>query len=94
MMYRATHIYILMSALINLMTANCLSQEENRQYRWLRVTASALIVVAPVFFLAGFFHEPPAYLINRPFSFWGVTALLAGVLLLSTLNLRLFKKDS
>lgn len=94
MMFRATHIYILMSALVNLMTGNYLRNNSVKSFVKFRRLASSLILVAPFLFFVAFIVEPPSYLIERPISFWGVVALLAGVLLHSLLNLKWLTKNA
>ena len=88
MMYRATHIYILMSALINLMTANYLFHSHDFSFHFLKKIASACILISPLLFTIAFFYESGEYLINRPVSFWGVILLLGGVMLHALLNFR------
>ena len=86
MMFRATHIYLLMSALLNLMAGNGLRSHPVRHVVQLQKLASLLILIAPFLFFAAFIIEPPSYMLERPISFWGVVALLSGVLLHSALN--------
>jgi len=88
MMFRATHIYILMSALINLMTWNYLRHYAIRNYVKVRALASILILMAPFLFLAAFIVEPPTYQIERAITISGVVVLLTGVLLHSLFNLK------
>lgn len=88
MMFRSTHIYLLMSALINLMTGNYLLHAKQTSYSMLTKLASLLIVITPVLFFAAFFIEPQGYAIERPVSFWGVVFLVAGVLLHALLNVK------
>ena len=92
MMYRSMHIYILMLSLINLMAANYLSFEKCENKRVIKIAASSLILVAPFLFFIGFIFEPPSYLIVRPYSFWGVIALLVGVMVHSVLNFKKIKQ--
>lgn len=91
MMYRATHIYILMSALLNLMTGNYLRSHSVKNLIWLRSIASLLILLAPFLLIIAFVIEPPSYLIDRPVSYWGVVILFVGVLVHSLLNLKWFQ---
>ena len=92
MMYRSTHIYLLMSALLNLMAGNYLLRVEQTNFLRLKKLASMLIVVTPPLFFAAFFVEPPVYAIERPISFWGVIFLVTGVLLHALLNLKWLRK--
>lgn len=92
MMYRSTHIYLLMSALLNLMAGNYLLGVEEANFLRLKKLASLLIVVTPPLFFAAFIVEPPVYAIERPISFWGVIFLVTGVLLHALLNLKWLRK--
>ena len=86
MMYRATHIYILFAASVNLLMAGGLKVYDN----WLasaQMLSSIAVLLAPLLILAGFIIEPPSYLIERPFTFWGIVLLLVGVLVRSLLHL-------
>lgn len=88
MMFRATHTYILMSALVNLMAGNYLLHVSTPRFPSLQCFASVLILSSPVLLLAAFFYEPPGYLTERPVSFWGVVSLLVGVMLHTLLNFK------
>lgn len=92
MMYRATHIYLLMSSLINLAIANYSVGKQGFYCNWLRRVASVSIIIAPAVFFIAFIVEPKSYLVDRPFSFWGVLLLLVGVLLHTVINWRAFTK--
>lgn len=92
MMYRATHIYILMSALLNLITGSYLLNLKNPNFVKIRVVASGLIYITPVLFSIAYIYEPPAYLIDRPITFWTVLCLFSGVMLHSLLSLNWFSK--
>lgn len=93
MMYRATHIYILMSALINLMAGNFLLQTTQLNLPRLRKIASLLILVTPILFCVAFVIEPPAYLIDRPVTFWAVISLVVGVMLHTVLNIKFAQRN-
>jgi len=93
MMYRATHIYILMSALVNLMTGSYLCNVKKPSFLNLKRLASLLILVTPVLFFIAFMFEPPDYLIDRPITFWGVVFLFIGVMLHTLLNIKWLNKD-
>lgn len=88
MMYRATHIYILMSSLLNLMTGSYLLQLSNSSLLFLRKAASLLIIVTPIMFSAAFFYESAAYMVERPITFWSVLFLFLGVMLHALLNIK------
>ena len=92
MMYRATHIYLLMSSLINLAIANHSFGSQSFYCNWLRRVASVSIIIAPPVFFIAFIVEPQSYLVDRPFSVWGVLLLLFCVLLHTVINWRAFTK--
>ena len=94
MMYRATHIYILMSALINLMAGNYLVQSTKFSFLILTKFASSLILVTPIMFSIAFMYEPAEYLVNRPISFWAVVFLVVGVLLYTLFNIKWLNKNA
>ena len=94
MMYRATHIYILMSSLVNLMAGNYLLNSTQSKFLILKKYSSSLIMLAPVLFLVAFIYEPADYLIERPVSFWGVVVLVGGVIVHSLLNMKWFNKNA
>jgi len=59
MMYRATHIYILMASLLNLAFALVYLGQGAAPSRT-QTLASCLILATPLLFLVGFWAEPPA----------------------------------
>jgi hypothetical protein len=86
MMYRATHVYILFSASVNLLAGGNFHHFGNFLSR-VQLLASVLILIAPFLVFAGFIVEPSSYLIDRPITFWGIVSLFIGVVLLSIINL-------
>jgi hypothetical protein len=94
MMYRATHIYILMSALINLMAGNYLVQTTKFSFLILTKFASSLILVTPIMFSIAFMYEPAEYLVNRSISFWAVVFLVVGVLFYTLFNIKWLNKNA
>ena len=86
MMYRATHIYILFAASVNLLMTGNLKTYNN----WLRnaqMLSSILVLLAPLLIFGGFMTEPQSYLVERPATFWGIVFLFSGVFLRFLLNL-------
>lgn len=83
MMYRATHIYLLLACLLNLMTGNLLLAVELQRFNRLRGMASIVMLITPALFLLAFFTESPNYAIERPISFNTMLAMVASVALLS-----------
>ena len=91
MMYRGTHIYLLFAASANLLMAGGLKTYDN----WLanaQVMSSVIVLLAPWLILVGFIIEPPSYLVERPFTFWGIVFLFVGVLLRALLHLSWAKR--
>lgn len=84
MMYRSTHIYILMSALINLTVFLVYHAKISFYSNKISGFSSVLLLISPVLMFIGFVVEPPQYLIERPVSFWGVIFLVVGVLSMVT----------
>ena len=92
-MYRATHIYILFAASVNLLVAHGLNNFENYLAK-IQLFASALLLLAPVLVFIAYVIEPPSYLIERPVSYWGIVFLFTGVVLVSLLNLPWAKRQA
>ncbi len=79
--YRANHVYILMSGLINLM-AGLNVQPNYTGWRILIARGSTtLLLIAPLILTAAFLLEPIQGAPEKPVTFLGVLFLLAGVLL-------------
>jgi hypothetical protein len=81
MLYRSGHIYLLMGSLLNLLLGLYLAPSADGWRRWVIRIGSALIVVAPLAFLAGFATEPVRTDFNRPFAAPAIFGCLFGVLL-------------
>src|SRR2546421_6795608 len=64
---RANHVYILMSALLNLSLGSYLRMNVVRWRTWLQVIGSLLIIGAIVILIGAFFYEPKDGL-DRPFT--------------------------
>jgi len=90
MMFRAGHIYILFSALLNLMAAirrpSSVSLVEPRRWTW-RAAAlrlgSCLLLIAPAVLLAAFVSELAPHAFDRPLSRLGVIMGAVGALLIA-----------
>ena len=76
MMYRASHLYILLAALMNLLVGLYLPAEAAGRSR-LRAVGSLLLLAAPGLFTLSFFIEPARHEFTRWFTF---AALLLAVL--------------
>lgn len=79
MLYRSTHIYLLLSASINVMTGLYLKQAESSARRMLQCLGSAALIVGPPLLLAGFCQEPYLSGLARPWSRIAIYLTLAGV---------------
>jgi peptidoglycan/LPS O-acetylase OafA/YrhL len=58
MLYRSRHIYLLLSGLLNLGIGTYFISRPRGWRRTLQLIGSALIILAPVLIMAGFFVEP------------------------------------
>lgn len=79
--FRANHIYVLLSGLINLLAA---LKSGALFTGWRLVTArvaSIFLLLAPAVLIYAFYTEPAQASADRPLTFYGVVLLLAGVLL-------------
>ena len=79
MMFRSTHIYLLMAALINISAANNIAAINVSFLRYCNFFASLLLLTAPVILFAAFIVEPAGYLIDRPLTIYGIWFMLIGV---------------
>jgi NhaP-type Na+/H+ or K+/H+ antiporter len=84
---RANHVYILMSALLNLSLGSYFRLSVIRWRAWLQIIASSLIIIALGVLIGAFFYEPKDGL-HRPLTTPAIIASLTGVALhfLSTLR--------
>ena len=88
MLFRSSHIYILLSGLVNLALGLYLQPLPQRAQRLLQGVGSALVLLAAFGFLAGFFVEPFLTGLLRPWTrpavyaiaIGGVLHLLAGIM--------------
>jgi hypothetical protein len=81
MMFRATHIYILLLALLNLIVA---AHWRPRQASWRRRTqiiGSLCLLIAPALVTASFFLEPAPQRFNRPLCLLAIALAFVGTLL-------------
>ena len=86
MMFRSTHIYILLSGLLNLGIGSYLLLSRQRWRRILQLIGSSFVLVAPVLLICAFFYEPSSRSVERPLTLPAMLFLLIGTLshLLST----------
>lgn len=83
-LYRSRHIYILMNALINISLGLYLQYPEELWRRRVRIIGSTLILLAPLFLLAGFFYEPPRGAEQTIVAPYGVFATAIGIVQLQS----------
>lgn len=81
MLYRTRHIFILLAGLLNLGTAAYIRPRSGPRHRIVQALGSALIFLAPLLFVAGFFYEPKLSGLRTPLSHWGTYTITAGILL-------------
>ena len=81
LLYRSTHIYLLLAAVTNLGLGLYLSPASARWRRVLQAIGSILLLVAPWLFLAGFCTEPYLSELQRPWTRPAVYGSFAGALL-------------
>jgi len=80
-LYRSRHIYLLLNALINITLGLYVQYAVTGWRRSLELIGSILIMVAPVFLLAGFFYEPPRGADQTKIAPYGIFATAIGILL-------------
>ena len=79
MMYRANHIYILMSALVNLLVGVYMVKAAGKICSIIQLLGSVLMLVAPVLLFLAFVNEPAQLnMDHRPYTFFGVVFLATG----------------
>lgn len=81
MIYRSGHIYLLLASLLNLALGLYVTDDVVGWRRWVRLVGSALVLIAPVLFLAGFASEPARTDFERPFAGPAIYGSFAGMLL-------------
>lgn len=78
MLYRSTHIYVLLSAVINTMLGLYLRPAESRWRRVLQLLGSVALLAGPPMFVAAFCTEPYLSDLARPWSRIAIYLVLAG----------------
>jgi len=81
MMYRANHIYLLLTALLNIIFGSLVIDTTPFQHRLLFNSASILIILSPLFLMLAFIFEPQRATFDRIFTFVGILLVLSGVVL-------------
>jgi hypothetical protein len=80
MMFRSTHIYILVSGLLNIAIGTYLGYSKTRWRKALQLVGSYLILAGPFLLVAAFFYEPVHTDLRRPITEPAMIGLLAGTL--------------
>lgn len=88
MLYRSAHIYFLLASILNLLVGAYLQPASLQTGKWMQYIISILIIIAPLFLLAGFFIEPHLEDLTRPYSKAGLYALFAVALLVFIIGLK------
>jgi hypothetical protein len=81
LLYRSAHLYLMWSALLNLLVGFYFVAAGNRVTRAAQALASALLLAGPPLIITGFFVESPANDLDRIFCTWANYFALAGTLL-------------
>ncbi len=77
MLYRSAHIYVLLSALMNIVAGIHMRVPAGRLQR----VGSILLLVAPMFFTLAFSLEPAPARVDRPYATLGAVSAAVGTLL-------------
>lgn len=81
MMFRSAHVYILLSALLNLLVGAHLQQCVIRRRRILQNLGSCFLFAVPALFTAAFFLEPAPKKLGRPIVLCGLVLAVTGSVL-------------
>lgn len=81
MLYRSTHIYVLLASVANVMTGLYLQPAQVRWRQVLQLLGSLALLAAAPLFLLGFCTEPYLSELDRPWSKPAVYAVFTGTLL-------------
>lgn len=79
-LFRANHVYILLSGLLNIGVGTYLVLHTQPWKRTLQFVGSALLIVASVVLLAAFFYEPPRAAPERLLTLIGIVCMLLGTI--------------
>lgn len=80
LLFRSTHIYLLLTAMVNLALGMSLKQAAGSG-RWLQRVGSLIVLSTPLFAAIGFFTEPWLTELERPWSRACAYGCLAGMML-------------
>lgn len=79
MIFRAEHIYLLLTSLIHLAIGSYIHLHKQKSLKYLQMFASGLMFLASLLFILSFFKDMPTANIERPLSRAGLYVMLAGV---------------
>lgn len=81
LLFRSTHIYLLLAALVNIVLGLYLTRDRSGWRRVFATAGSLMLLAAPILLLLGFATEPWLTGLERPYSRPALYGSLAGVLL-------------
>ena len=81
MLFRSSHIYILLSGLINITLGSYLRISGRKPAQLIQILGSIFILIAPVLLIGAFFYEPFRQSLNRPITLFAMILLLSGTVL-------------
>ncbi len=79
-LFRANHVYILLSGLLNIGIGTYLGWHTQRWRKNLQVTGSVFLLSAPILLIVAFFYEPPFASPERYITVVGIVFLAVGTL--------------
>lgn len=85
--YRATHIYLLLASLLNLMVVS--PEPLCKRDHWIQRLGAVTLMTTPALFCSAFFLEPPRAGTEHWLTFFGVLGCLVGTGLLKYVAIRL-----
>jgi hypothetical protein len=80
LIFRSTHIYLLFTALLNLVFGLYIKDAHPHWRMWLRRVGSALVMFAPGLCVLAFLREPSLTGLSRPYTLPAIIVSLVGVL--------------
>jgi len=86
--FRANHIYILMSGLINLVSGIYIRPDYKHWRKIISDISASALMLSPVILVIAFFVEPIKASAMRPVTFIGIILMLIGVLMMFVVKFR------
>ena len=80
MMFRSTHIYILLAGLLNVGLGSYLILSQQKWRRVLQLIGSSFVLTAPPLLICAFFYEPSSRSVDRPLTLPAMLLLLIGTM--------------